>query len=193
MTGRKEPPTMTSHEIETRLRAHLNEEQAEEILGNKIHAAIAEVLKPFVGKKLTKRFTDKVTVAVSALFPEPDKVVCYYPHPGKLILWVHGLIPYDKRWCFFIAGEAGPQYPTHSTAHPTLDGFAYEDQAHGAAAIARIEGRARLLKDRGAHNPLRQLAEATAKLRDAKAEFERLADTYHYSVRHEAERIAQGR
>ena len=180
---------MTVTQIEQKLRAKLEADQAQEILGNTIHNVIGEVLKNFVGKKLTKRFADKVTAAVQPLFPEPSNVVCHYPHPGKLTLWVHGLIPYDQRWGFYIAGEAGYQNPTHSIAHPTLEGFEYEDQAHGRAAEERIAERQFILDDRSPNNPLSHLAKAVYNLRAANEQFERIIEPYHYSVRYEAEKI----
>lgn len=182
---------MTIKDIEERLRVKLEAEQAEEILGNRVHRAIGEVLKGFVGKKLTKRFTDKVTAAVQPLFPEPSKVVCHYPHPGKLTLWVHGFIAYEQRWGFYIAGDAEYLNPEHSIFHPTMEGFEYEDQAHGKAAEERIAERQVVLDDWSPNNPLSRLAKAVHNLRAANEQFERIIEPYHYSVRYEAERIVK--
>lgn len=184
---------MSTKEIEAQLRAKLLKDQEEEILGNKIHNAIREVLTAFVGKKLTKRFTDKVTAAVKSLFPEPDRVVCYYPDPGKLTLWVHGSIPYDKRWSFYIAGVPGYSHPEHSIAHPTLEGFEHEEQCHGTAALERIKERAFLIEDESPNNPLQQLVLAVHNLQAAKEQLQRIVEPYNLSIAYEAQRIAEGR
>lgn len=130
--------------IERALRAKLEKDLATETKVHAVHLAIRGVLTNFVGKKLTKRFTDKVTAAVNPLFPTPP--VCFYPHPGKLVLWYHPSVPYDQRWLFFIAGEPSYLHPTHSTAHPTLEGYDYENQSSGSAAETRNAERLKLLK-----------------------------------------------
>ena len=177
---------MTVTQIEQKLRAKLEADQAYKILGNRIHNVIAEVLKNFVGKKLTKRFTDKVDAALAPLFPV--KPATYWAGPGKLYFWGNG-VSYDQRLVFYIAGEKGYLNPGHSIAHPTLEGFEHEDQCHGKAAAERIAERATLLRDKAPGGVLHTLAIKIFDLREAKASFRSLTEPFELGLRHEAERI----
>lgn len=177
---------MTVKQIEQKLRAKLEADQAYEILGNRIHNVIAEVLKNFVGKKLTKRFTDKVDAALAPLFPV--KPTTYWAGPGKLYFWGNG-VSYDQRLMFYIAGAEGYLDPEHSIAHPTLEGFEYEDQCHGKAAAERIAERATLLREKTPGNVLHALAIEIFNLRKAKTSFQALIEPLELGLRYEAERI----
>jgi len=175
--------------IERHLRIKLEKDLATEERAYAIHQAIAGVLKDFVGKKLTKRFTDKVTAAVTPLFSTPP--VCFYPHPGQLNIWHTPSIPYDQREIYFIAGSPSAYNPNHSAAHPTLEGFEYEDQSHGTAAVERITQRRVLLAE---GNPtLAKIARQVEAIRHAKAALHDLTDELDRGVRHEAERLADER
>jgi hypothetical protein len=173
--------------IERLLREKLAGDLEIEERGYQIHCAIAGVLKDFVGKKLTKRFTDKVTAAITPLFPTPP--VCFYPHPGKLVVWHTPSIPYDHRELFFIASDASCQNPSHSILHPTLEGFEYDDQSHGRAAVERNARRRGLLEK---SNPaLRQIARQVEAIRSAKLALTALCEPFDSQLRYEAERLVK--
>lgn len=173
--------------IERLLREKLEKDLVTEERGYAIHQATAGVLKNFVGKKLTKRFTDKVTAAVTPLFPSAP--VCFYPHPGKLYVWHHTVIPYDQREIYFIAGEQSDLNPNHSTAHPTLEGFEYEDQSHGKAAVERNAQR-RALLDKSSP-ALRQIARQVEAIRSAKKALTALCEPFDNGLRYEAKRLVK--
>lgn len=136
---------MTVRHIEAQLRAKLEADQKDEVLNHQVHEAIGTVLQSFVGKKLTKRFTDKVTAAIVPIFQ--SRPIVYYPNPGELVLWGANAIAYDQRRVFCIAGAPHHADPEHSALHPTLEGFERSDACHGSAAKGRIAERAGLLSE----------------------------------------------
>ena len=76
---------MTKERIIRALREKIEADQKDEILNHQVHEAIGKVLESFVGKKLTKRFTDKVTAAIVPLFQ--SRPIVFYPNPGELVIW----------------------------------------------------------------------------------------------------------
>lgn len=180
---------MTIAQIEAQLRAKLEADQEEDVLDLQVHEAIAKVLAAFVGKKLTKRFTDKVTAAIIPLFQ--SRPIVFYPNPGELVIWGTNRIAYDQRRVFYIAGTGHHLHPDHSREHPTMEGFEYTDQTHGSAAKARIEERAWLLAE---ENPtLDILAEKIVKVRTAKEELARVLEPLVSGVRYQAEHLVDER
>lgn len=140
---------MTKKEILQTLRTHLQRSYEEEALGHAIHHIIATTIASYEGKKLTKRFTDKLTAAIKDAKLFPSDPVCYYDHPGKLFLWHHATRPYDQRLIFYIAHDdyrpTSPEYCGHWVGESHLKGFLYSDQCHGEGARLRNEERAQLL------------------------------------------------
>lgn len=159
---------MTTLEIVQSLRADLQKAYEEEDLAHKIHLIIAETLKPLEGKKLTKRFTNKLTAAINAAKLFPTDPVCFYKHPGELALWHHPTRPFDQRLIFYIAHDFQPtnkSYAGHWVGESHVEGFEYSDQCHGEAAIQRNAERAQLLD---ANDPtLDSLAEKVLEVRRA--------------------------
>lgn len=180
---------MTKERIIRALREKIEQDQTDEILNHQVHEAIGKVLVNFVGKKLTKRFTDKVTAAIVPLFQ--SRPIVFYPNPGELVIWGTNRIAYDQRRVFYIAGTGHHLHPTHSVQHPTMEGFEYTDQTHGSAAKARIEERAWLLAE---ENPtLDILAEKIVKVRTAKEELARVLEPLVSGVRYQAEHLVDER
>lgn len=140
---------MTNEDILHTLRTRLQHDYKEDALGHAIHHIIATTIGPYEGKKLTKRFTDKLTAAIKAAKLFPSDPTCYYDHPGKLHLWHHPTIPYDQRMIFYIAHDdyvpSDKGYHGHWVGESHLKGFLYSDQCHGEAARLRNEERAQLL------------------------------------------------
>lgn len=139
---------MTYNDIAADLRAKLQNDLEKETRAAHIHEIIGDILKDHVGKKLTKRFTDKVTTAICARWDW--KPVCHYEHPGRLALWEHAVTPYNERWLFYIAPLCeSPYNPGHTVASPTLAGFEQEDRCNGQDAQLRNAERRELLTPNG--------------------------------------------
>lgn len=180
---------MTKERIIRALREKIEADQNDDILNHQVHEAIGKVLESFVGKKLTKRFTDKVTAAIVPLFQ--SRPIVFYPNPGELVIWGANGIAYDQRRVFYIAGVPHHACPEHSALHPTLEGFERSDATHGSAAKARIEERAWLLNE---DNPtLDILAEKILTARTAKEELARVLDPLVSGVRYQAESLVDER
>ncbi len=180
---------MTKERIIRTLREKIEADQKDEILNHQVHEAIGKVLESFVGKKLTKRFTDKVTAAIVPLFQ--SRPIVFYPNPGELVIWGSNRIAYDQRRVFYIAGTGHHLYPDHTREHPTMDGFERSDATHGSAAKTRIDERAWLLNE---DNPtLDILAEKILTARTAKEELARVLDPLVSGVRYQAESLVNER
>lgn len=138
---------MTRDEIRAALRAELERNQADDELGHRIHVAIAGVLTKFEGKKLTKRFTDKASEAIKALFPGQHPCVSW-EHPGKCSVWVHDTIPFNDRLLFYVAPTCAPTEPAyhgHWIGECHAAGFEREDACHSQPAVDRIAKRTAIL------------------------------------------------
>ena len=126
---------MTTTTIEERLRDYLRRQQADDRLGVAIHKTIAEALKKFEGKKLTKRSSDAIRVALEArtdLFPTTP--ICYFPHPGEVQIWGKSS---DERRTVYICPQTWPSNESFHGSHVGefhLAGFEYSDLCHGQAA-----------------------------------------------------------
>lgn len=118
---------------------------------HKIHLIIADTLKPFEGKKLTKRFTDKLTLAINGAKLFPSEPVCFYKHPGELHLWHRTVRPYNERAIFYIDHDSyrpnNEHYEGHGVGESHAEGFEYSGQCHGEAAVSRNKERAGLLDE----------------------------------------------
>lgn len=135
---------MTYNDIAADLRQKLENDLERETRAAHIHEIIGDILKDHVGKKLTKRFTDKVTAAICARWDW--KPICHYEHPGRLAVWDHKTIPYNQRHLFYIAPLCESSYnPGHTVASPTLEGFEQEDRCNGQDAQLRNTERRELL------------------------------------------------
>lgn len=174
---------MTREQIEKELRETLTRGQAEDILGNGIHKAIRGVLERYTGVRLTKRFTDQVTEAIAPLFP--TKPVCYYPTSGRLYVWHHPSIPYDKRMLFYIADYPMSEFTkVRSVPTPTVADFEKSDLTYGEAAEARILERGDFLTP--GSNRLRELAERIYAAQRAQAELADYSETLPSEVKYQA-------
>jgi len=189
---------MTLQEIETALRAKLEADQANDRLGHQIHLAIAEVLKKFEGKKLTKRFTDKATEAIKALFPEQHPI-CSWEHPGKLSFWLNNVIPYEQRLIIYVAPTYTPTEPAyhgHWIGECHAAGFERENACYGEAAVERIAQRERLLnppvKREGCQELLiDELARKIARVQEAWKQLGDICERDEFdTLRYEAKRLS---
>ena len=133
---------MNTQKIEEQLRDYLRQQQADDRLGLAIHKTLAEALKKFEGKKLTKRSSDAIRAALEArtdLFP--TKPICYFPHPGEVHIWAKSS---DERRVVYICPQTVPGNESYHGSHVGefhLAGFEYADLCHGSAAEERIAER----------------------------------------------------
>lgn len=119
---------MNRAEIESALVEHLTARRNVVAVSHQIHQAIGGVVSAWEGKALTKRFTDKVTEAVTPILSGHH--VFHYPHAGRLELWNNRDIPYNSRWTFYIAG-----YNLPVSKRVTREEFESQDAGHGASAV----------------------------------------------------------
>lgn len=122
---------MNQHEIEAAIIEHLTAQRKVIALSHQIHQAIGGVVSAWEGKALTKRFTDKVTEAVTPILSGHH--VFHYPHPGRLELWNNRDIPQNSRWTFYITGYSLPV-----SKRVTRDEFESQDAGHGARAVEAL-------------------------------------------------------
>lgn len=187
---------MTTQEIEAALRTKLETAQAQDELGHRLHLTIAEVLTRFEGKKLTKRFTDKATEAIKALFPDQHPV-CSWEHPGKVSFWVHNTIPYEQRLVIYVAptyAPTNPAYQGHWIGECHAAGFEREDLCYGEAAVERIAQRKELLtptpRRQGCQvQTIRDLAYKVSRVQTAWKELDTYTEPLLSELRYEAKRL----
>jgi hypothetical protein len=175
---------MTATTIEARLRDYLRRQQADDRLGVAIHKTIAEALKKFEGKKLTKRSSDAIRAALEArtdLFP--TKPICYFPHPGEVHIWGKSS---DERRTVYICPQTWPGNTSFHGSHVGefhLAGFEYSDLCHGQAAEERIAERT-LWLDPAYNDRLESIAAKIEAIRTAWTELEALEfDGLRYEAR----------
>lgn len=180
---------MTKDRIIRALREKIEADQKDEILNHQVHEAIGKVLESFVGKKLTKRFTDKVTAAIVPVFQ--SRPIVLYPNPGELVIWGANGIAYDQRRVFYIAGTPHDAYPEHSALHPTLEGFERSDACHGSAAKVRIAERADLLSE--GNIALFTMAETIHAAQEANERVRMVCAPFSIGLQGEAERLIDER
>ena len=122
---------MNRAEIELSIIEYLTTQRETIARGHQIHQAIGGVVSAWEGKALTKRFTDKVTEAVTPILSGHH--VFHYPHPGRLELWNNRDIPFNSRWTFYITGYSLPV-----SKRVTREEFENQDACHGAGAVHSI-------------------------------------------------------
>lgn len=187
---------MTRDEICAALRAKLEQNQADDELGHRIHLTIADVLTKFEGKKLTKRFTDKASEAIKALFPGQHPCVSW-EHPGKCSVWVHDTIPFNDRLIFYVAPTYAPTEPAyhgHWIGECHAEGFEREDACHGQPAVDRMAARKAILtpepRRQGCQiRVLDELAERVDRVITAWEKLDAYGETVLDELRYEAKRL----
>jgi hypothetical protein len=122
---------MNTQAIESAIIEHLTAQRERIARGHQIHQAIGGVVSAWEGKALTKRFTDKVTEAVTPILSGYHAF--HYPHPGRLELWNNRDIPFNSRWTFYIAGYSLPV-----SKRVTREEFESQDAGHGASAVEAL-------------------------------------------------------
>lgn len=122
---------MNRAEIEAAITAHLTAQRARIARGHQIHQAIGGVVSAWEGKALTKRFTDKVTEAVTPILSGHH--VFHYPNPGRLELWNNRDISFDSRWTFYVTGYSLPV-----SKRVTREEFENQDACHGSSAVEAL-------------------------------------------------------